>query len=70
MGDHIMFYLLDNILDLPRHALSRGNEECHGLRVFLNKNEIHMGDTISNAIHTTIQSAYVHITIYSERYAE
>lgn len=43
---------------------------CHRLRVFLDKDEIRTGDTISNAIHTAIQSAYVHITFFSERYAE
>lgn len=42
----------------------------HGLRVFLDKDEIRTGETISDAIHTAIQSAYVHITIFSERYAE
>lgn len=29
-----------------------------------------MGDTISDAIHAAIQSASVHVTIFSERYAE
>ena len=43
---------------------------CHRLRVFLDQNEIRTGDIISNAILTAIQSASLHITIFSKKYAE
>lgn len=41
-----------------------------GLSVFLDRDEIRTGDTISFAISTAIQSASLHIAIFSETYAE
>lgn len=43
---------------------------CHGLRVFLDEKEIDTGDALSPAIIGAIQSASVHVTIFSGRYAE
>lgn len=43
---------------------------CHGLRVFLDKEELCIGDTVSPAILDAIQSASVHVAIISEHYAE
>jgi len=44
--------------------------KCHGLSVFLDEKEIHTGDTLSPAIIGAIQSASVHVCIFSGRYAE
>jgi len=43
---------------------------CHGLRVFLDEKEIHTGDALPPAIIGAIQSASVHVAIFSGRYAE
>jgi hypothetical protein len=43
---------------------------CHGLRVFLDQKELHTGDALSPAILGAIESASVHIAIFSKRYAE
>jgi hypothetical protein len=48
------------------HRLSN----CHGLRVFLDQKEFQTGDVLSSAILGAIESASVHITIFSKRYAE
>lgn len=41
-----------------------------GLSVFLDRDEIRTGDSITLAISTAIQSASLHIAIFSETYAE
>lgn len=43
---------------------------CHGLRVFLDQKELQTADVLSSAILGAIESASVHITICSKRYAE
>jgi hypothetical protein len=42
----------------------------YGLRVFLDKEELRPGETLSVAIRRAIHSASVHIAIFSKRYAE
>jgi len=43
---------------------------AHGLHVFLDKEEIHAGDTFPPVIQAAIQSASVHTCIFSKEYAE
>lgn len=43
---------------------------CHRVRVFLDEKELHAGYALSPAIRGAIESASVHITIFSKRYAE
>ncbi|XP_057846968.2 disease resistance protein RPV1 isoform X1 [Cryptomeria japonica] len=47
------------------HAL-----ETHGLRVFLDKQELQVGDFLTPAIQSAIRSASVQIAIFSETYAQ
>jgi len=42
----------------------------YGLRVFLDKNELSVGETLLSEIRRAIHSASVHIAIFSKRYAE
>lgn len=54
-----------NLASLIYHRLT-----SMGLSVFLDKTEFQTGDTLSPAILGAIQSAYIHIVIFSEKYAE
>lgn len=54
-----------NLASLIYRELNR-----YGLRVFLDKEELPAGETLSLAIRRAIHSAFVHITIFSKRYAE
>ncbi|XP_059071410.1 disease resistance protein RPV1-like isoform X2 [Cryptomeria japonica] len=44
--------------------------ETHGLRVFLDKQELQVGDFLTPAIQSAIRSASVQIAIFSETYAQ
>ena len=42
----------------------------HGFRVFWDKEEMQVGDTLTRQIHDAIKAASLHVAVFSPRYAE
>eukprot|EP00253_Pinus_taeda_P007627 PITA_07627 len=58
----------DSKKTLAKHLYDRLSK--HGLRVFLDEDELQAGEYITPQIHSAIRTASVHIAIFSPRYAD